>query len=305
MDTKYVYYYYYLFIANNILLFNKIIVDLSIIVRAMMNQSIFFGVQFWIYLVVTIVGPATCCIDDDDGKSGPGNSDFDTIQEKLNKQWKTIMDSSWKFLTSERNENEKAATVVMPSNLSRRPSKLTDGFFSKKDRRYLKGKTTSVTGRRHVINRPRDVGDGENKANVRDNVPIATTTISSDMAIFGNENECMSANNGRLCVCYMTDFLDSIGERLDKTAAENQTVVATAFQCPSYKSVSASFIVSSTVDTTITPIDKTTTTVNFSGQNVLTNGIDNRIANVAVRREVDFNYVVNYELKTSKNGKLT
>jgi len=276
----------------------------------MMNLSIFFGVQFWICLVATIVGSATCFIDGDDGKSSLGNSDFDTIQQKLNRQWKTIMGSAWssasKSLTGDRHENEKAATVMTPSkNPSRRSLKSTDGFFSKKDRRYPKGKTISMTGPRHVINRPKDVGDGQNNPTVRDSVPIATTAISSDMAIFGTENECVSANNGRLCVCYMTDFLDSIAERLDETAAENQTVVATAFRCPSYKSVSASFVVSLTVDTTITPIDKTTMTVNVLGQNVLTNDIDNRTADVTVRREVDFNYVVNYELETSKNSKLT
>lgn len=260
-------------------------------------------------MVARIVGSVPCFIVNDD-KSGLEHSDYDIVLQNINRQWMTIMDSSlwWsasQSLTADRNENEKAATVVTSlKNLSiQKPSKLTDGFFSKCDRRHPKDKITSVTGRRHVINRPKDIGDGKNTATVRDSVPTTTTTISSDMAIFSTENECMSANNGRLCVCFMIDYLDSIGDRLDEVAAENQTVVATAFRCTFYKLVSALFVVSPTKNTTITPIDKTT--VNVLGRNDLTNGIYNKTANVTVRREVDFNHVVNYELETSKNSKLT
>jgi len=103
----------------------------------------------------------------------------------------------------------------------------------------------------------------------------------------------------------MADFLDSIGERLEEMAAGIQIAMATVFRCPSYKLVPASFVVIPTVNTAITPIDEITKTINILETNDLTNDTGNRTEEIPVRREVDFDYIVNYQLETSKNGRLT
>lgn len=254
-----------------------------------MNSSIFFVVQFWVYLAAVVFGPITCFNDDGDGDGGLMMFDSDTFH-----QWKKVMGP----FKGNGKENKKTEVVVLPSTVTSRQSlNIADGFFDMRDRRRPKYKETSVTGRRHLINRPKD----EKNATVSNGVP---TAVSLDGAVFGTEDVCVSANNGRLCMCYMTDFLNSIGKRLDEMAAEDQTAVATAFRCQSYKPVPASFFVFSTANTTITLFNETTTTVNSLGQNVLTNDTNNRTADVPVPREVDFNQVINYELETSKDGML-
>jgi len=183
----------------------------------MMNLSIFFGVQFWVYLAAAVFGSVTCFNDNDDSDSGLKNLNSDTVQ-----QLKQLMGSSWwsalKTFQNDRKENEKTKAMVLPSTVSSKPSfDIVNGIFGTRDRRRPEYKKTSVTGHRHVTNRPKD----EQNATVNDGVPTATTAISSDRVVFGIEDECVSANNGRPCMCHMTDFLKSIRKRLDKTAAED------------------------------------------------------------------------------------
>jgi len=268
----------------------------------MMNLSIFFGIQFWVYFVAVVFRSVTCFNDGGDGDGGLKNFNSDTFQ-----QWKNIMGPSWwstsKTFQGDKKENEKTKTVVLPSTISSRQFfNMVNSIFGMRDRRRPNDdKKTSVTGRRHVINRPKD----EKNATFSDGVPTATTAVSSDRAVFSTEDACVSVNNGRTCMCYMTDFLNWIGKRLDEMAAEDQTTVATAFRCPSYKPVPTSFAFFPIANTTVTPINKTTKTVNILRQNNLTNDIDNKTADVPALKEVDFNYVVNYELETSKDGMLT
>jgi len=267
----------------------------------MTSLSIFFEVQFWVYLAAVVFGPATCFNDGSDDDGGYKNFNFDVSQ-----QWKNIKDPSWwsasKTFQGDQKENKKTKAVVLPSTVpSRQFFDITNGFFDTRDRRHPKNKKIPVTTRHHVTNRPKD----EKNATVSVGVPTATTAISSHRAVFETEDKCVSANNGRPCMCYMTDFLNSIGKRLDEATADDQTSVATTFRCPSYKPVPTSFVVFPTANTTTTPIDGTIIAVNVLVQNHSTNASENGTADVPERREVNFDHVVNYQLETSKDGRLT
>lgn len=248
-----------------------------------MNLSVLVVVQFWAYLAAAVFGPVARSDDNADHK----NSRPDVVR-----QWKNLMGSSWWKMPA--NENDKTAAAVLPSTVA--SPNTADGFFNATDRRRPTYKKTSATGRRRVSSRPKDE---KKNATAGDGVPTATAAVGSNVAgAFDNETECVSANNGRPCVCRMAEFLNSIGKRLDETAADGQTPVATAFRCPSYKPVPASFAVFPTAGTST---DGTTATaVDVLGRN----DTDNTAADVPVPRKVDFNYVVNYELETSKDGKL-
>lgn len=263
-----------------------------------MNLSVFFGDQLWVYLLVAVVvGPMTCFNDDGDDNDGLVKFDIDKVQQKLNRRWNIKLSSSWW-----KKNNNTASTVVTPSTKPTRwVVQVTDGVFVTNDRYRPKGKRMPTIEHRYVANHAKETDDGVNNATVSARVPTATSVVGS--AVFDTKDECVLANNGRPCVCYMTEFLESIGKRLNKTSADDQTSMVTAFRCPFYKQVPAWFVVFPTVNTTETSIDNTTTAVNILEQRNLTNNGENRTADVPVRKEVDFDYVVNYQLETPKDGK--
>ncbi|KAF0770721.1 Mitochondrial GTPase 1, partial [Aphis craccivora] len=78
------------------------------------------------------------------------------------------------------------------------------------------------------------------------NTGKSTTTNFTVAAriLFGTEEECVSANKGRPCACFMTDFLDLIVQRLDETVDnEDETAATGALNCHSVKSVPTAFLV--------------------------------------------------------------
>lgn len=270
----------------------------------MINLSILVGVQCWVYLVVA-VGPVTCSKSSSDDNLEKFN--FDALKQQLNNQWNMIMKPSWwsKSFTDDRKGDEKTApatAVVSSTKLPRRLSKLSDGFFN---RGRPRGRNIAMTERRHVTTKRPKKADKNEKHNVISSMSVTTTNteVSPNRTVFGTENECMLANNGRQCLCYMIDFLDLIGQRLDETASENQTTMETMFQCPSYKQVPVAFDVFPTLITSGTKSDENYPAANvLVVQKSLTNADGHATATVPVRKEVNFGYVVNYQLETSKDG---
>lgn len=59
------------------------------------------------------------------------------------------------------------------------------------------------------------------------------TTIDPKQILFDEEHECVSVNDGRPCLCSMTDFL----ERLSTTED------VSSFKCKSYKAVPLAFVI--------------------------------------------------------------
>lgn len=247
----------------------------------MTNCRIFVGApcRHWVYsvaAVLAVVGSvATGC---DDG-GGLGNVEFDTVERQLNRRWRTVMGSCWLPSDSkclDGHQNERAPST----NVSRRSPKLAEGYRKAYDRHNGPGMGTSPTGRGPVTNRPTDA----------DGAPPYTTTAtaaagSDRAAVFDVESACVSANDGRPCVCYMADFLDSIGERSEDDA------VAALFRCSSYKPVPVAFFVRSTA-----------VAGDSTGQKV---SASDGAGGSTTRMEIDFDYVVDYQLETSKNGRRT
>lgn len=151
----------------------------------------------------------------------------------------------------------------------------------------------------------------------------ATAPAASGPTVFAGEPECVLANNGRPCVCYTTDFLDSVSSLLDEQVSQDMSAAAVAmFACQSYTVVASQFVVSPspppsppppspTTGTSKTGTSKTGTSktaVLFSDRSSAAGETKNdKTANdtavtAAARREVDFNSVVNYQLEKSKDG---
>lgn len=66
--------------------------------------------------------------------------------------------------------------------------------------------------------------------------------VNPEQMVFDEERECVAANDGRPCVCRMTDLLErSVAAAAEATADDGRVTVT----CPSYRTVPATFIVDS------------------------------------------------------------
>lgn len=115
------------------------------------------------------------------------------------------------------------------------------------------------------------------------------TYATDGVAAYGTEGECLLANNDRPCVCFTADFLDPIG---DQTASDESA----ASRCPSYKPAPKWFAVTrgTAIDGVVDDEDAT----NDDGTAAAVTA-----AAARARRVVDFDRVVDYRLKTSKDGR--
>lgn len=135
--------------------------------------------------------------------------------------------------------------------------------------------------------------------------PIATTTDNPNKKVFGAENECVLANDGRSCVCFMTDFLDLVCRRLDEEVVNPMydDNAEKMFLCPSYKVVPTVFVISSSMAVTVNVVETiTATAVHVLGQCAEEfdfNSVE------PTWKQVDFNEVINYQLEKPKDGKFT
>ncbi|VVC32942.1 Tyrosine-protein kinase ephrin type A/B receptor-like [Cinara cedri] len=162
-------------------------------------------------------------------------------------------------------------------------------------------------GRRRATVRPSNATQEAGRQSKTSDRGVSRTTTHSGAAaprggrkVFGDENDCVSASDGRPCVCYMTDFLDSVGQLLDeaKLVRDDTAAAVAAFACPSYKTVPPAFVVYPW------PPPSTATAVRLSGQ-ISDRKNKNETADVAAapsRKKVDFDYVVNYRLEKSKDA---
>lgn len=236
-------------------------------------SSLLFFVACW-----TIV---LAVIDGDDYKSDLENA------KRLDGRIKAIVGSSWWPAAKYR---EYAAAKDPKRTI------FFEGLFNANDRK-TKSKVSSPSGRVSIV--PKDATattageDGKHE-----------TTTAGGRPAFGGEAECVSANKGRPCACYTTDFLDSVGSLLDGIVAqEDVSAAVVGLACRSYRVVPSEFVVSSSSSATTTAAAETTTrrfSENAGGINENITDADDGA--VPARREVDFNYVVNYQLEKSNDG---
>lgn len=208
-------------------------------------------------------------------------------------------------------------------------SRLSAGFFKQHRPNDIDKKHNA---RRRVTHRPKDVtvdrGDAGNSKNVTgddyidDGGPKTTKSTASARILFGTENECVSTYPGQACVCYMTDYLDLICQRLDEAAVggDDDDDEMASLRCRSFKPVPGAFVIYPT-----TAGDETSTATTDAAVVRAQDSVDVRVernggksggrgrggvsdekAVVAapVWREIDFDNVVNYQLEKSSDGKL-
>lgn len=266
----------------------------------------FFFIECWIGLAA-VVGQVLRSVAD-------GN-DYETAKQ-LDSQIKSIIsDCSWWPPDSNRGGN--GARKEYSNAKDSRLSKMMDGLFDTNHRPTGKSKSSPSSRRRHVTIRPKDATgeDGNTAATANDQDDPQTTTVATATGvdtpggptIFGAENDCLSANNGRPCVCHMIDFLDSVSQRLDEEvgAEDDTTASVESFACSSYKVVPSAFIVSpSPVITPVTVTDETTTVLALVQSSKGMNKNETVTAAAPEWKEVDFDYVVNYQLNKSKDGEI-
>ncbi|XP_022182320.1 uncharacterized protein LOC111042121 isoform X1 [Myzus persicae] len=206
-------------------------------------------------------------------------------------------------------------------------SRLSGGFFKQP---HLNAIDKKAAARRRVTHRPKDAATG------RDGVdgvtgddftdgggPKTTTAATAARMLFGTENECVSTNPGRACVCYMTDFLDLICQRLNEAATagdvdnDDETV---ALPCPSFKPVPVAFVIypSTATDgggTNTASTDAAVVRVEHSADVIIERrngskrrgrgrgggGDEKAVAPAPVWKEIDFDNVVNYRLEKSSD----
>lgn len=222
-------------------------------------------------------------------------------------------------------------------------SRWADGFFH--DRSNAK----KPAARRRVTTRPKDivanvtrngtVNNGSGQA-ITTNPSTSKSITSATRLLFVDEQECVSANGGRACVCFMTDFLDLVGQRLDE-AVDGDDDGTVEFRCQSFKAVPVAFnlypppvtvvgmTVSATADTRNPGVlverngDRSGTRALSRASRARSCGHGTRTSSRASRvlghrsgdddksvttvswKEVDFDDVVNYRLEKPKDGKCT
>ncbi|VVC30856.1 Immunoglobulin-like domain,Tyrosine-protein kinase ephrin type A/B receptor-like,Immunoglobulin-like [Cinara cedri] len=269
-----------------------------------LNPSPLVFVEYWtaICLAAAVCGfPGRCPVGD--GENGAVNDrdpDLGTAEQPDGhaKPPKTG-GPSWRPVSEYRDgdgRKERYAVAKLSGH-----SELIDGFFHV-DRRP--SDKTQRGGRHRTTVGPNNATRGGKNVDRSDpRTATAATTAATpgpgQNRLFGNENECVSASDGRPCVCYTTDFLDSVtGLLLDEmTLVQDDTAAAVAtFACPTYKAVPPAFVVSpprppETVETTAAAL-------------VPERSGDGNETAAPARKEVDFDYVVNYLLDKPKNDRL-
>lgn len=122
----------------------------------------------------------------------------------------------------------------------------------------------------------------------------------SGRTMFGTGIECTSANPGRSCVCYIPDFFDKIGDKLediyDATDDHAVTAKVVALKCPSYRVVPEAFV----IDASPAASDRMT----LGASDVQVSELTGQNVTVSVRREVNFeNDVMKHLMEKSADGK--
>lgn len=132
-----------------------------------------------------------------------------------------------------------------------------------------------------------------------------------DRTVFGVESECESANYGRPCVCLMADFLDSVCQQLEESATKpTDKNMVTVFECPSYKPVTAAFVIypdlatSAVTKSAAAVVEKSDVQV-FKNKAKKNKHDVKETAVTATWRRVDFDNVINYQDENPKTGRYT
>lgn len=196
------------------------------------------------------------------------------------------------------------ATTIWTDATQTKRFKLLDGLFSSNVQREAARKKSPSKACRVKDTATREKSNRTDAGGVAHNGTVTETTAATsgppNRTVFDDEDECMMANAGRSCVCYLTDLLDLIDQRLDDPtfAADEDATTSPAFKCPSYKPVPTAFVVSSRA---ATPSHDETTTVQVTLNDSYSDG--GRPVTSPAWREVDFDSVVGYKLKTFKDGR--
>ncbi|CAI6363056.1 unnamed protein product [Macrosiphum euphorbiae] len=206
-------------------------------------------------------------------------------------------------------------------------SRLSAGFFKQHRPNAIDKKHAE---RRRFTHRPKDVtvgrgaGGSKNVTSndyIDDGGPKTTKSTAAARILFGTENECVSTNPGRACVCYMTDFLDLICQRLDEAAVsgdddEDETA---ALRCRSFKPVPEAFVIypgtAAGGDVTSTDTADAAVVPTHDSADVMVErndgkrggrgrgGVGDKKAVAPTGKEIDFDKVVSYQLEKSSDGK--
>jgi len=269
----------------------------------------------------------------DHNSSAEDQSDFMYLQQQLNE----LMAGS-----STDRPTVRCTVAAAPKAVPWR-SQLSGGFFSP-HRHPLNAIDKKPVARRRVTHRPKDIVAGRDGAEKPKNVTSydyidvgspntqsakSTAVTRIGRIVFGTEDECVSANQGRACVCYMTDFLDLVGQRLNEAAAADDdgdgSDEVVALNCRSFKPVPAAFVIYAAtiadgIEMTAAATANATTTgpANFSadvmvernggksggrGRSGVGDDEKKAMATTTAWKEVDFDNVINYRLKKSSDGK--
>ncbi|XP_025190793.1 uncharacterized protein LOC112591252 [Melanaphis sacchari] len=229
------------------------IFDCSLSKMFWLNLSIFVMTmgEWWIYREVVSAAEVQIAGQDDPlfdhgGSADDRSDDLQYLQQRLNEIMAGSSTGPRPTVSHALGSTQKA--VPWRSGLS-------GGFFNQHHRPNAVGKR--LAARRRVTHHPKDIAaDRDDKPkNVTSNDYIdggggpdaAKSTVAAALApapaariLFGTEDECVSANQGRACVCYMTDFLDLVGQRLDEADDDDSTA---ALSCRSFKPVPTVFVV--------------------------------------------------------------
>jgi len=283
--------------------------------------------QWWVYRE-TVSAAATVAGHDEPYDYGYGSADNDRSDLRyLQQQVNSIMTFSSIGRPAVRH-----TLGVVPKPTTSRPRLSSAGFFKQHRPNVIDKK---LAARRRVTHRPKDVTVGrDGNADIAKNVTSddyidgsgpKTTKSAAARILFGTENECVSTNPGRACVCYMTDFLDLICQRLDEAAAvvagDDDDDETAALRCRSFKPVPTAFVIHpGTVDfgdpTSTAATDAAVVPVHDSADVMVERnggksggrgrgdvGDKKAVAAAPVWREIDFDNVVNYRLEKSSDGK--
>jgi len=268
--------------------------------------------QWWVYRETVSVAAAVAG-HDEPYDYGYGSADNDRSDLRyLQQQVENIMTVSSIGRSAVRH-----TLGAVPKSTSR--FRLSAGFF-KQHRPNVIDKKHSA--RRRVTHRPKDVTVGRSGAGNAKNVTGddyiddgGPKSTASARILFGTEDECVSTNPGRACVCYMTDYLDLICQRLDEAAVggDDDDDEMAPLRCRSFKPVPGAFVIYPT--TAATGDGTSTATTDSADVRVERNGgkrggrgrggVSDEKAVVAapIRKEIDFDNVVNYQLEKSSDGK--
>jgi len=266
--------------------------------------------QWWVYRE-TVSATAAVAGYDEPYDYGYGSADNDRSDLRyLQQQVNNIMAVS----SISRPAVRHTLDAVPKATTSR--SRLSAGFFKQRRPNVI---DKNHAARRRVTHRPKDVTIGaDNLKNVTSHGGGPKSTAAARI-LFDTENECVSTYPGRACVCYMTDFLDLICQRLDESAVagdddEDETV---ALRCRSFKPVPGAFVIYPGIAASGEATSTATTDAARDSADVMVErnggksggrgrggiGHEKVVVAAPVWREIDFDNVINYQLEKSSDGK--